>query len=268
MSSSSLAARTGLRRMVEDRAQACSLTVAEQLLGVAALLAGDKALRTALADAGQSVESRTTLVRDVFGGRVDALAVELISASAALRWSDADEFVDVVEEVGAIVACTAAEADGTLDAVEEELFRFGRAVDANPELQMTLTNPAIPAAAKAQIVRDLVAASAAPTTTALLAHAAANLRGRRVDVVVTALTDLAAAQRDRVVAQVRVAVALDEDQHSRLAAVLSRLQGREVRLNVVVDPTVIGGASVRIGDDVIDGTMETRLTQARRSLIG
>lgn len=268
MSSSSIAARAELRRTVEDRAQACSLAIAGQLLDVASLLAGDKSLRTALADAGQSVESRTALVRDLLGGRVDALAVDLVTAVVALRWSSADELVDVLDEVGAVVACTAAEADGTLDAVEEELFRFARAVDANPELQMTLTNPALPATAKANLVRDLVAATAAPTTTALLAHAAANLRGRRVDAVVTALIDLAAAQRERVVAEVRVAVALDEDQHRRLSAVLSRLQGREVRLNVVVDPTVVGGASVRIGDDVIDGTMETRLTQARRTLIG
>ena len=268
MSSSSIAARAELRRTVEDRAQACSLAIAEQLLGIASLLAGDKTLRTALADAGQSAEARAALVRDLFGSRVDALASDLVAAAATRRWSDADELVDVLDELGAVVAYTAAEADGSLDAVEEELFRFGRAVDANPELQMTLTNPALPAVAKAQIVRDLVASGAAPTTTALLAHAAANLRGRRVDAVVSALTDLAAAQRERVVAQVRVAVALDEDQHRRLASVLSRLQGREVRLNVVVDPSVVGGASVRIGDDVIDGTMETRLTQARRTLIG
>ncbi len=268
MSLTSTGARADLRRLMDDHAQGCSLVVAEQLLAVATLLASDKALRTTLADAGTSVEARAALVHDLLDGRVDALAVDLVAASARLRWSDADGLVEAIDELGAVVAFTAAEADGSLDAVEEELFRFGRAVDANPDLQMTLTNPALPAAAKAQIVRDLVAAQATATTTALLTHAAATLRGRRVDAVVTALTNLAAAQRERVVAQVRVAVALDDEQQRRLAAALSRLQGREVRLNVVVDPTVVGGASVRIGDDVIDGTMETRLTQARRTLIG
>ena len=132
---------------------------------------------------------------------------------------------------------------------------------------MRLTDPAVSAAGKAALVRDLVA-SATPTTVALLAHMAANLRGRRVDSAVTTLTNLAAAQRERVVAQVRVAVPLDEAQVERLSHALARFSDREVRLNIVVDPTVIGGASVRLGDDVIDGTMLTRITQARRSLVG
>ena len=268
MSSSSIAARASLRREVDARIAACSLTVAEQVLAAAALLASDKSLRTALADGGQPAEARAALVRDIFGSKVDATASELIAAAVAVRWAAADELVDALDELGAVVAFTAAEADGSLSTVEEELFRFGRAVDVNPELQMTLTNPALSGAGKAQIIRDLVAATAAPTTTALLAHAAANLRGRRVDAVVTLLTNLAAAQRERIVANVRVAAALDASQEQRLASALARLQGREVRLNIVVDPAVIGGATVRIGDDVIDGTMLTRLTQARRSLVG
>ncbi len=268
MSSSSTVGRAALRREVDARAAACTLGIAEELLAVASLLASDKSLRTALADAGQSVESRQALVRDLFSSKLQATAVELLSAAVTTRWSDGGELVDAIEELGALVAFTAAEAAASLDAVEEELFLFGRAVEANPELQMTLTNPALAADGKATIVRDLVATSAHAITTALLAHAAANLRGRRVDSAVTNLCNLAAAQRERVVAQVRVACALDDSQKERLARALARFQGREVRLNITVDPTVIGGASVRLGDDVIDGTMLTRLTQARRSLVG
>lgn len=267
MSSSSHASRAALRREVDARIGSCTLAVAEELLAVAALAATDKALRTALADAGQPVEARQALAGDLFGSRVSATAVELIRAAVAIRWADADELVVALEELGAVAAFTAAEADGTLGAVEEELFLFGRAVEANPQLQMTLTNPANSADAKSALVRDLMS-GAVPTASALLAHAAANLRGRRVDAVVTGLCNLAAAQRDRVVAQVRVAVALDEARTQRLSAALARFAGREVRLNVVVDPAVLGGASVRLGDEVIDGTMLTRLTQARRSLVG
>lgn len=267
MSSSSTVNRVALRREVDARAGACSLAVAQDLLAVATLLDGEKSLRTALADAGVSVEARTTLANDVFAGRVSAPAVELLVAAIAVRWADADDLVVAVEELGAAVAFTAAEADGTLDAVEEELFLFGRAVDANPDLQMTLTNPALAAEAKAAVVRDLVSAGA-PITVALLAHTAANLRGRRVDAAVSSLSTLAAAQRARVVAQVTVACALDDTQYERLARALARFAGREVRINVVVDPAVLGGASVRLGDEVIDGTMLTRLSQARRVIVG
>ena len=118
------------------------------------------------------------------------------------------------------------------------------------------------------VVKDLVAAAAAPATTVVLTHIAANLRGRRVDAAVDSLSNLAAAQRERIVAQVRVAIELSAEQRERMARALARLAGRDVRLNIAVDPSVVGGASVRIGDDVIDGTMVTRLTQARRTLVG
>ncbi len=268
MLGSSRDSRSALRRDVEARASEANATVAEQLLAVAALLGAEKSLRSTLADAGQPAEVRSALVNDLFGGKVQALAAALLSSAVALRWSDGDDLVDAIEELGAAVAFTAAEADGSLDRVEEELFRFGRAVEANADLQMTLTNPALDGAAKVALVRDLVASQASPVTTVLLAHTAANLRGRRVDAAVNALCNLAAAQRERVVAQVRVAVELDAAQHERLAAALARLIGRAVRCNITVDPAVIGGVSVRIGDDVIDGTFVTRLTQARRTLAG
>lgn len=267
MSSSSSASRVALRREVDARIGACSLAVAGELLAIGALLGTEKSLRTSLADPGTPVGARQALAADVFAGKVQSTTAELLAAAVANRWPDAMDLVEVVEELGAVVAFTAAEADGSLDAVEEEIFLFGRAVEANPELQMTLTNPAVGSAQKAALVRDLLG-SATATATELLAHVAANLRGRRVDSAVSALSNLAAAQRERVVAQVRVAVALDDAQTERLAGALSRFAARQVHLNVVVDPTVIGGASVRLGDQVIDGTMLTRLSQARRSIVG
>ena len=268
MSGSSRDSRAALRREVDAHIASASLTVAEQLLATAVLLADDLQLRSAFADAGTPNEARAALVRDIFASRVDATTVELLLAAVAVRWSDDADLVDAVEELGAIVAFTAAEADGSLNRVEEELFRFGRAVEANPELQMTLTDPALAPAGKQAVVRDLVANAAAPTTTSVLTHTVAHLRGRRVDAAITALCNLAAAQRERIVAQVRVAHDLDADQRERMANALARLVGRSVRINIAVDPTVIGGAVVRIGDDVIDGTIVTRLTQARRSLVG
>lgn len=242
-------------------------SAAADLLNASALLAGDKSLRNAIADAGQPDASRQQLVRDLFGSRVNALALDVLVGVAGSRWSHAEDLAEALEALGAQVIFADAEKQNQLNRIEEELFLFGRAVDANPELQMALTNPALSDAAKSGVVRDVLAGRAAAGTEQLLVHTSANLRGRRVDVAIKSLSELAAKQRDRIVADVRVAIALSSDQATRLANVLGRIAGRQVSLNVVVDPSIIGGVSVRLGDDVIDGSTRTRLEQARRIVV-
>jgi F-type H+-transporting ATPase subunit delta len=141
-------------------------------------------------------------------------------------------------------------------------------VDASSDLQMTLTDPALAGAAKSAIVRDLLSGRATEATRSVLEFAVSHLRGRRIDAVVDQLADLAARQRQRIVAEVRVARPLTTEQERRLAAALSTLKGRTVRLNVAVDPEVLGGVHVKVGDEVIDGTVAYRMEQARRALLG
>lgn len=240
----------------------------EELYAVATLLSGQPQLQAALADAGQLSATRAGLVRDILGGRVSGLTVDVVLQAVDQRWSSDDDLVMALESLAAQAAFTTAQADGTLDATEEELFRFGRALDASADLQMALTDPAQSAATKASIVRDLLSGRATPATAQVLQYSVGHLHGRRIDSVVDDLCELAAAQRQRVVAEVRVAAALDDTQRSRLSSALSRLSGREVRLNVAVDPSVLGGVYVQIGDEVIDGTVASRLEQARRALLG
>lgn len=241
-------------------------SVSGDLLAVAGVLGREKSLRQALADAGQPVAVRVGIATSLFGGRIAAESSGVLTDIVSARWSSGDDLVDAVEDLGAQAAFIVADREGSLERVEGELFRFGRAVDASPELQLALTDPSLGGDRKAALVTDLVGAAADPTTTALLSYTAANLRGRRPVDAVEALTTLAAAQRDRVVAEVRSAIALTPEQESRLAAALTRLQGREVRVNVIVDPAVIGGVVVQVGDEVIDGSVANRLEQARRAV--
>ena len=243
-------------------------TAAADLLQVVSALSADKSLRTALSDSGQPQAGRESLVRDLFGSRIGALATDIVVAAAGSRWTSPDDFVEAVEALAAQIVFADADTRGELDRVEEEIFMFGRAADANPELQMALTNPALTGEAKASVVQDVLAGRAAEGARVLLAHTAANLRARRVDVALKSLSEIAASQRDRVVADVRVAIALTDDQATRLAAVLGRLAGKQVSLNVVVDPSILGGVSVRLAGEVIDGTIASRLELARRSLVG
>lgn len=241
-------------------------TVASDLLAVAGLLGHEKSLRQALADSGQPAGTRGAIVRDLFGGKVSDTSLAVLDEVVSARWSNDVDMVDAVEQLGAQAAFTVAEADGSLDRVEEELFLVGRAVDGSAELQMALTDPSLAAEHKTALVRDLIGGSAAPTTTALVSYAAANLRGRQPAVAIEALATLAADQRQRLLAEVRSAVELTPEQVGRLAAALSTLQGRDVRLNVIVDREVVGGIVVRVGDDVIDGSVASRFEQARRAV--
>lgn len=243
-------------------------SAAQDLLNVVATLSADKSLRTALADSGQPQAARESLVRELFGSRISAIATDILVAVAGSRWTSEDDLVEAVEALAAQIVFAAAEKAGVLDRIEEEIFLFGRAVDANAELQMTMTNPALPGSAKTSVVHDVLAGRAAEGAHLLLGHIAANLRGRRVDAALKSLSDIAASQRNRVVADVRVAIALTDDQSARLAAALGRLADKQVSLNVVVDPSVIGGVSVRLGGEVIDGSVASRLELARRTLVG
>lgn len=241
-------------------------TVAGDLLAVAGLLGREKSLRQALADSGQPAGTRGAIVRDLFGDKVSVSSLAVLDEVVAARWSNDVDMVDALEQLGAQAAFTVAETDGTLDRVEEELFLVGRAMDGSAELQMALTDPSLAAEHKSALVRDLIGSTAAPTTTSLVTYAAANLRGRQPAVAIEALAALAADRRKRLLAEVRTAVALTPEQTGRLAAALSTVQGRDVRLNVIIDPEVVGGILVRVGDDVIDGSVASRLEQARRAV--
>ena len=237
------------------------------LFAVASLLDREGQLRSTLADAGQPAAVREGLVRQIFDSRVSALAADIVRMVVDHRWSDDGDLVLALEQLAVQAAFTVAEADGTLDASEEELFLFGRALDSSSALQMALTDPSQTAQTKADIVRDLLGGRATPTSAAVLEYSVGHLHGRRIDSVVDELCALAARQRERVVAEVRVAAPLTEPQQQRLADILSRLKGRTVRLNVAVDSEVLGGVHVKIGDEVIDGTIASRMEQARRAIL-
>jgi len=267
MLGSSRESLTTLRASLDARrGDAGFASVSDDLLAVAGVLGGEKTLRQTLADSGQPVELRRGVATSLFEGKIAAPSFAILSDVVSARWSHDADLVDGVEQLGAQAAFCVAETEGTLDRVEDELFTFSRAVDESPDLQLALTDPAVPAAAKGNLVRDLVGDTASQASTALLAHAAGNLRGRRPAAAVEELARLASEQRRQVLAEVRSAIPLDTDQHSRLAAALTRLQGRQVRVNVIVDPEVVGGIVVRVGDDVIDGSVSARLEQARRAL--
>lgn len=243
-----------------------AVAVGDELFAVAGLLASQSALRRALSDPSRPPEARSGLASSLLGGKVSDATVGLIAAVAAARWSAPGDLAEAVEQLAVQAIVAAAEQEDRLDDLEDELFRFGRIVASEPALRMALTNPFLSADAKRELLGQLLAGKVTPEAQRLIVLAAVNPLGRSLDVSLDEYARLAARRRERLVAEVHVAVALTEQQRGRLAAALATTYGHQVHLNVVLDPRVEGGLTVRVGDELIDGSVATRLAEARRRL--
>lgn len=238
------------------------------LLAVADLLTGEKQLRLALSDGGRSEGGRRQILATLVGGQISPLALSIAQQAVALRWSSGSDLVDALEIAGESALLGAAEKQGRADQVEEEIFRFSRIVDGSGDLQLTLAGTGIPGEGKRAIVDELLAGKADPVTVEIVAYVVSHLRGRRIDAALNAVVDLAATRRGQVSAVVRVANGISGPQQERLAAALQGIYGRPVQLSIEIDPQVIGGVSVQVGDEIIDGTLATKIQQARRRIAG
>ncbi len=157
-------------------------------------------------------------------------------------------------------------AEGSLETVEEELFRVARTFEGNDELRSSLTDEAIPIDRRQGIVEDLLGERASPVTTALVSFVIGAGRARDLPAIVDKLVEQAAEQRSEVVAEVRTAVPLDDDLRQRLAEALSASTGKQVSVKSVIDPSILGGVVAEVGDTVIDGSVRHRLEQLKASL--
>jgi len=159
-----------------------------------------------------------------------------------------------------------ARAEGTLDEVEDELFRFARSYESSDELRNTLSDEQIPAGKRQAIVEDLLGGKATGTTTQLVSMVVGSGRGRDLPAIIDRLVARASSAKNLEVAEVRTAVPLTTDQQTRLAAALANATGKQVNLKVVVDPSVLGGLVATVGDTVIDGSVRTRIDQLKSRL--
>lgn len=239
----------------------------EELFGVATVLREEPALRRVLTDVSVGSEAKAGLVRQIFAGRLGEAAVELAARAVTLRWAGTRDLGDALERLGVVSLVQGADRGGAGDRLENELFGFQQLVADNPELRDALSNPARSAEDKRALLRNLLQ-DRVGAAVVRLAEQAVSGSHRTVELALEEYQKIAAAHRQRMVGTVRVARPLADPDRSRLEAVLSRQYSRPVHLNVVVDPAVLGGVRVEIGDDVIDGTVASRLDDARRRLAG
>ncbi len=240
-------------------------SVGSALFSVAQVLRAEPSLRRVATDVSVATPAKQGLVREIFEGKVDPAALGIVAAAVDHRWTATRDLADVLEHLGVVAVVRSADADS--GRLSDELFEFGRIVADNPSLRDALSDPARSVDDKAQLLHGLLDGKALPATVSLAEQALAGSY-RTVGVALQAFQQVAADVHEQKVATVRVARPLSDGELSRLADALSRRYDRDVHLNVIVDPHVIGGIRVEIGDDVIDGTVVSRLDEARRKLAG
>lgn len=238
--------------------------VGGELLQVASLLSDSAQLRSVLTDTQRGAAERSAVAKAVLDGKISELTADIVADTAGLRWTRAGDFVDVIENLGVEATLILAESAGRADTVEDELFRVERLVAADRDLNEALTRPGVPDEAKSSLLAGILGDRVAPETQALVRHVVAHPRERRPQRALAGLVEAAAKRRERLLAKVKAVAPLTDEQHGRLAAVLERIYNRPVDLQVQIDPDVLGGVVVQIGDEVIDGSVAHRLDNIRR----
>jgi len=242
--------------------------LSEQLSAVGGLLDREWRLRRSLVDAASPPDARAALLQRLFAGKVGDATLELLTTAVRARWAEPSDLVDALLELATEAGLAGADEAGVLDDVEDEVFRFGRVVLREPRLSLALSDPALPADRKDALLRRLLEGKAQSVTIALLRQAVLDTGGHSLDRRLDRISRLAAARRERLVAVVRVARPLDPDQAVRLRAALRVTYGRDVQLQVDLDPDVLGGVVVTVGEQILDGSVARRIEQVRARLAG
>ncbi len=269
------------------------------LSGLRSLLVSSEPLRRALTDPSVPSSARSALLSDLLAERaqpgVAALATFVAAYERAGELPGAIEMLlELAETRQAEVAAGAGVAaeppigragalerlrgfaervfegvseQSAVDGIEDDLFRLARLAESRPELGAALSGPEAPLPARLQVLEELLRDKVGADTIALAGYVLRCGRSRDLVGALDYLVELAAAERGRRVAHVKAAVALDDDERARLAEALGARMRRPVELRVVVDPAVLGGLDVAVGDTVIDGTVRHRLDQLRDTIL-
>jgi len=244
------------------------LGLADELFAAADTCDSSPSLRAALTAPAAEADAKAALTADVFGEQYSAAAVDLLSSVARSRWSNPREFVDALDILGVQAVVTSAENHGVLEQVESDLFQFGQIVTEQVALRAALTDRSVPSESRAELAAGLLEGRTSEETRRLVVRVVGHPRGLSFESAMQSVTDEVAQRRQRRVATVVTAISLTDVQRQRLVAALAAKFASQIYLNVIVDPDVIGGLRVSVGDQVIDGTIANRLDEARQRLIG
>lgn len=243
--------------------------LSEELVAVAKMLDREIVVTRYLTVPAEDSGPRVRLLERLFSDKVGDSTLEMLRAAVCEHWSANSDIVDALEHLSRQALLEVAERDDKVDEVEEQLFRFSRILDEQPRLAILLGEYATPADARIKLLRNVLGAANArvnPIVVALLSQTVELLRGESADEAVKLLTQVAVARRGEIVAQVTAAAEISDAQRTRLAELLGRIYNHPVTIHLQTDPDLLGGLLIAVADEVIDGTLSSRLAAAQAQL--
>jgi len=266
--SSLVTTRAQLEKLVSQLDAPAAAQVSSELLSIVMVLDSSIALRRALSDFARDEASKVALSKQVFTAISNGHAFTVLATMVGLRWSSPRDLGDVLELLGVETLSVAVEKAAQLEQLESELFAFAQIVSKNPELRATFALRSASEVKKSDLVSALLSGKALQASIDLISFLVDHPRGRNLESGLNEFADIISARKARMIAHVVSASALSPDQVSRLTGALTKMLGHEIRVNVSIEKEVVGGLSIRIADELIDGTVIARLAQADRLLAG
>jgi F-type H+-transporting ATPase subunit delta len=262
-----VAARAKLDAAVKGASAASASELSSQLFFAADVLSKNTSIRRAFADPSRDASSKGALVKDLFAKTLAAPALEILTDVSTLRWSAAGDLVHVLEQLAIEAEASAANLNNELDRVEDELFATSQLIVENFELRKALVGTGTPEA-KSALISEVLTKSASTSTVKLAVALVSSLRGRSIEAAFADYLFGLANRRNRLIAVIRVASEISDAQKSRLAAAIEKQVGQPIRVNIEIEPALIGGVSVKFADELVDGSVSNRLASAGRALSG
>ncbi len=263
-----VATRGQLEKLISSGDASVAAEVSADLLAIVTVLDSSIALRRALTDFARDASSKVELSKTVFAKIQSGGAFTLLATMVGLRWSSPKDLGDVLELLAVEAQSVAVEKASQLDQLESELFAFAQIVIKSPELRAAFALRSTTEVKKSDLVRSLLSGKALEASIDLISFLVDHPRGRNLENGLEEFADIISARKARLIAHVVSATALTQDQTTRLTNSLTKMMGHEIRVNVSIEKEVVGGLSIRIADELIDGTLIARLAQADRLLAG
>jgi F-type H+-transporting ATPase subunit delta len=260
-------ARGALDAAVKGASAATASEISTHLFFATDVFAGKTALRRAITDPSRDIASKSALIKELFGSKIGKEASDLISGVAALRWSASKDVIYVLEQLAIEAEASAANINNELDLLEDELFSASRILVGSADIRSALVGGA-GADLKAQLVTDILSKSASASTVKLVRALVTQRRGRSIEAAFAEYLFGLANRRNRLIAVVRTAAPISDAQKVRLSGAIEKQVGQPIRVNIQVDPTILGGVSIKFADELIDASISNRLAHAGRALAG
>ncbi|OBF57917.1 F0F1 ATP synthase subunit B/delta [Mycobacterium sp. 852002-50816_SCH5313054-b] len=244
-------------------------TLSSELVEVAKMLDREIVVTRYLTVPAEDAAPRVRLIERLVSGKVGDATLDVLRAAVSERWSANSDLVDAVEHISRQALLEVAEREDRVDEVEDQLFRFSRVLDAQPRLAILLGDYGSPAEGRIGLLRKVLQSASTrvnPVARALLTQTVELLRGEPAEAAVKFLAEVAVARRGEIIAQVTAAAGLSDDQRTRLTEVLSRIYAHPVTVQLQIEPDLLGGLLIAVADEVIDGTLSSRLAAAQAQL--